>query len=97
MPRAYPSGRARALALVKAGRSVAKTAIDLEVTQATIYSWIKPDRIDRGERPRLTTKESKEMRVARRRIRELEAENEILRRANELLGAGVHRPKASTR
>jgi transposase len=98
MPRAYPSEfRERALALVKAGRSVVQTASDLEITQATIYAWIKQERIDRGERPGVTTKESKELRVARRRIRELEAENEILRRAHELLGPGAHHPKGFTR
>ena len=98
MQRAYPSKfRERALALVKAGRSVAHTAIDFEITQATIYAWIKQDRIDRGERQGVTTKESKELRAARRRIRELEAENEILRRANQLLGPGAHRPKGFTR
>ena len=98
MPRAYPSEfRQRALALIKAGRSVAQTAIDLEITQATIYARIKQDRIDRGDRPGVTTKESRELRVVRRRIRELEAENEILGRANELLGPGAHRPLAPTK
>ena len=98
MPRAYPSEfRQRAIALVKSGRSVAQTALDLEITQATIYGWVKQDRIDRGELPGRTTTESKELRKANRRIRELEAEVEILRLANELLGSGAKRPKGSTR
>jgi transposase len=51
MPRAYPSEfRQRAIALVKSGRSVTQTAIDLEITQSTVYLWIKQDRIDRGDR-----------------------------------------------
>ena len=41
MPRPYPPEfRRRAIALVKSGRTVAKTAIDLDITQATIYAWI---------------------------------------------------------
>jgi transposase-like protein len=98
MPRAYPPEyRRRAIALVKSGRTVAQTAHDLEITQATIYNWIKQDQIDRGERAGRTTAESKELRKANRRIRELESEVEILRRANKLLGSDANRPKGSTR
>ena len=98
MPTAYPAEfRRRAVALVDAGQSVAKTASDLGVTQTTIYHWVKQDKVDRGEIPGRTTAESKELRRARKRIRELEAEVGILRRANELLGEGARRPKGSTR
>jgi len=37
------------------------------------------------------------LRKAKRRIRELEDEVEILRRANALLGSSAHHPKGSTR
>ena len=98
MPRAYPGEfRRRAVALVTAGRSVAQVAIDLEVTDASIYKWIKQDKIDRGELPGRTTVESQELLRARRRIRELEAEVQILRRAQVLLGGDAARPKGSTR
>jgi transposase-like protein len=50
-------------------RTVAKTAIDLDIKEATIYAWIKQDRVDRGEIPGCTTEESKETRRAKRRIR----------------------------
>ena len=97
MPTSYPAEfRRRAIALVRSGGSVTKTAHDLDVTSTTIYNWIKQDSIDRGEIPGVTTKESKELVKARRRIRELETEVEILRRANELLGKDL-RPKGSTR
>jgi transposase len=44
MPRSYPAEfRRRAIALVKLRRSISQTALDLEVTQATIYAWIKQD------------------------------------------------------
>ena len=98
MPRADPAEfRRRANALVEAGQSVAKTAADLGFTDATLYHWIKQDRIDRGLIPGRTTTESKDLRRARKRMRELEAEVEILRRANELLGSDAKRPKGFTR
>jgi transposase len=98
MPTSYPSEfRRRAVALVRSGWSVTKTAHDLDVTTATIYNWVKQDRIDRGEIPGVSTQESKELVRARRRIRELETEVEILRRAHELLGKDVLRPKGPTR
>ena len=98
MPRPYSAEfRRRALALVEAGRSVSKTAADLDVTEATLYNWIKQDRIDRGELAGTTTAESRELRKANRRIRELESEVEILRRAHKLLGLEATRPKGSTR
>ena len=98
MPRAYPAEfRRRAIALVEAGQSVSKTAADLGITDSALYHWIKQDKIDRGLTPRRTTTESKDRLRAKKRIRELEAEVEILRRANELLGSAATRPKGSTR
>jgi transposase-like protein len=98
MPTSYPAEfRKRAIALVRSGWSVAKTAHDLDVTQTTIYNWIKQDRIDRGEIPGVSTQESKELSRARRRIRELEAENEILRRAHQMLTKDETRPIGCTR
>ena len=58
---------------------------------------IKQDRIDRGEIPGVPTAESNELRKAKRRIRELEDEVGILRRANAMLGSAAHHPKGSTR
>jgi transposase-like protein len=98
MPHSYPAEfRQRAVAVVRAGQSVAKTAFDLGVTQASLYNWLKQDRIDRGEIAGVTTTESRELRKAHRRINELEDEVEILRRANALLGSDAHLPKGSTR
>jgi transposase-like protein len=98
MPRKYPDEfRQRAIALVRAGGSVTKTAADLEITDTCLYGWVRQDRIDRGEIPGTTTVESRELRKARRRIRELEGEVEILRRANAMLGEDTRRPKGSTR
>ncbi len=98
MPAKYPDEfRRRAVELVRAGQTVPKTAADLDITSSCLYSWIRQDRIDRGELPGRSTSESRELRKARRRIRELEDEVEILRRANEMLGSNARRPKGSTR
>jgi len=98
MPAKYPDEfRRRAVELVRAGQTVPKTAADLDITSSCLYSWIRQDRIDRGELPGRSTSESRELRKARRRIRELEDEVEILRRANEMLGSDARRPKGSTR
>ncbi len=85
------------MALVEAGRGVAKTAADLGITDSALYHWIKQDKIDRGLMPGRTTVESEELRRSRKRIRELEAEVEILRRTNDLLGTDAKCPKGSTR
>jgi transposase-like protein len=82
---------------VRSGWSVTKTAHDFDVTTTTIYNLVKQDRVDRGEIRGVSTMESKELVRARRRIRELETEVEILRRAHELLGKDVLRPKGPTR
>jgi transposase len=85
------------VSLVRAGQSVTVTAADLGITDTCLYNWVKQDRTDRGEVPGVTTKESRELRSARRRIRELETEVEVLRRANAMLGSELRRPKGFTR
>ena len=86
MPRRYPNEfRRQVLDLVEAGKPVAEIAEQLGVTGQTIYAWRNQDLIDRGLRPGVTTAESVELRAARRRIRELETELAVTKRANELL------------
>jgi len=86
LPRRYPvEFRRKVLDLVQAGRPVAEVADLLDVTPQTIYNWRNQDQIDRGLRAGVTTVESAELAAARKRIRSLETEVEVLRRANELL------------
>jgi len=83
MPKRYPSEfRERVLSLVSAGRSVAQVASDLGVSQSAIYKWRDRQLVDSGIKPGLSTAQSAELVAARRRIRELEAELDILRRAS---------------
>ena len=86
MPRRYPvEFRRKVLDLIEAGRPVAEIAEQLGITAQTVYNWRNQDHVDRGIRPGLSTSESAELTAARKRIRELETELEITRRANELL------------
>jgi transposase-like protein len=45
-----PEFRRRVLDLIEAGRKVAEVADDLGISDQTIYTWRRQDRIDRGSR-----------------------------------------------
>ena len=78
--------RRRAVALVGAGKPITTAAVELGVSAAAIHNWVRQDQIDRGERPGITTPESIELAKAKKRIRQLEEEVEILKIAAKLLG-----------
>jgi transposase len=80
-----PEFRRRVLDLLAAGRRVSDLARDIGVSNQTIYTWRRQEEIDRGLVPGLTSAERAELTAAKQRIRELEAELEIHRRASELL------------
>jgi transposase len=93
----YPAEfRRRALDLVAAGKTVAEVARLLEVSDQSIYSWRRQEQIDSGELPGLSSAEREELRAARLRIRALETELAVHRRAAELLKESV-RPKGASR
>jgi transposase-like protein len=73
------------LDLVAAGRRIEEIARDLGISDQTVYSWRRQDRVDRGLDAGLTSVERAELISARRRIRELETELAVHRRAAELL------------
>ena len=88
--------RRRAIDLLDGGRKVADVARDLGVSEQAIYGWRRQERIDRGVEPGLSTLEQAELAVAKRRIRELEAELAVHRRAAELLKE-TNDPKVGSR
>jgi transposase-like protein len=95
--RGYPAEfRRKVLDLVEAGRPVAEVATLLGISEQTIYLWRRQERIDKGVEPGATSAEQAELAAARRRIRELETELAIHRRATELLGKVVP-PKGDSR
>ena len=82
----YPAEfRRRVLELIASGRKIADVAADLGISDQTIYSWRRQDRIDGGLDAGLTTGERAALIAARKRIRELETESAVHRRATELL------------
>ena len=62
-----------------------------------LHKWLRQDEIDRGERAGSSTAESAELAKAKKRIRQLEEEVEILKRAAHLLGQERPHPRGSTR
>jgi len=98
VPRSYaPEFRRRVVELLRRGRSVSGVAAEVGVSEATLYRWREQDRVDRGEQPGLSSVERVELAQARRRIRELETELEITRKASALFAGSGVRPKGSTR
>ncbi|MGP5055213.1 IS3 family transposase [Brachybacterium paraconglomeratum] len=63
------------------GVTIAQIAKDFGVHEMTLHKWIRQSDIDDGNRPGRSREESTELRDARKRIRLLEQENEVLRRA----------------
>lgn len=95
--RGYPAEfRRKVLDLLADGKSVASVAHDLDISDQTIYSWRRQDRIDRGLQPGLSTAENAELAKAKKRIAELQTELEISRRAIKLLKEETS-PKGGTR
>lgn len=80
-----PEFRRKVLDLLEEGRSVAQVAHDLDISEQSIYTWRRQDRIDKGLVAGLTSKEKSELAAANRRIAELETELKTARRAVELL------------
>ena len=98
MSRSYaPEFRWQVVELVRSGRPAAVVAAEIGVSEATVYRWQAQDRIDRGEQPGLSSVERVELAAARRRIRELETELEIAKKASALFAESEVRPKGSTR
>ena len=99
MPKQYPHEfRERIVAMARAGRPVVKLCADFGVSDATIYRWIKQDRIDHGEVPGTTSTENEELAAAEKRIRELEHEPNLVRTAAAIFDEREKiRPKGSTR
>jgi transposase-like protein len=90
------SFRRKVLDLVEAGRPIAEVAEALGISDQSIYTWRRQDRIDHGLVPGLTSNEKAELGAAKRRIAELETELRAIRRAIELVREVVP-PKGGSR
>ncbi|WP_260857965.1 IS3 family transposase [Kocuria rhizophila] len=85
MPAAYPQEFREDVVRVarsrEAGVTLAQIAKDFGVHEMTLHKWIRQADIDDGNRPGKSREDSTELREARKQIRLLQQENEVLRRA----------------
>ena len=90
MPKAYPQEfRDDVVKVARArpeGPTLEQVAADFGIHPMTLSKWLRQAAVDEGERPGVSRTESAELRDAKRRIRLLEQENEVLRRAAAYLG-----------
>jgi transposase len=89
MPRSRPpypeEFRREAVELVRGGRSVKDVAASLGCSEQALHTWVKRRQLDLHERDDgLSNAEREELRLLRRKVRRLEEEKEILKRATAL-------------
>ncbi len=101
MPGPYPEELRDDVVRVARGRepgvTVEQIAKDFGVHPMTLFKWLRQAGIDEGAKPGTSRTESVELREARKRIRLLEQENEVLRRAAAYLSQANLPGKGSTR
>ncbi len=84
--------------MARSGRPATDLSADYGVSAATIYRWIDQDRIDHGEKAGTTSTQDVELAAASKRIRELEHELDLIRKAAAIFDEQEKiRPKGSTR
>ncbi len=79
-----PEFKADAVRLCKVGdRTIGQVAEDLDLTETSLREWVNRDAIDSGSGPpeAMTTSEREELRDLRKRVKRLEMEREILKKA----------------
>ena len=79
------------------GETLEQIAHDFGVHAVTLSKWLRQADIEDGIKPGVTVDQAAELRAAKRRIRRLEQENEVLRRAAAYLSQAHLPGKGSTR
>ncbi|WP_392673158.1 transposase [Streptomyces sp. LN785] len=101
MPKPYPEEFREDVVRVARNRgpgvTIEQVAADFGVHAMTLWKWVRRAGIDAGTKPGMAGQESTELREARRRIKLLEQENEVLRRAAAYLSQACLPGKGSTR
>ncbi|MCT1617967.1 MULTISPECIES: IS3 family transposase [Janibacter] len=83
MAKPYPKEfRNDVVAVARKGQApLSQIAKDFGISEGSLANWMKQADVEDGRRPGLTDDERKQLREANKRIRLLEQENEVLRRA----------------
>lgn len=83
MPKPYPKEfRDDVVAVARQGQAPLKQiAKDFGISEGCLSNWLKKADVEDGNRPGMTAAEQVLLREAKKRIRLLEQENEVLRRA----------------
>ncbi len=83
MPKPYPQEfRDDVVAVARKGEAaLTQIAKDFGISEGCLHGWLKKADVEDGARPGVTVKDATELRDAKKRIRLLEQENEVLRRA----------------
>jgi transposase len=79
-----PEFKAEAVRLCQVGdRTVGQVSKDLDLTETALRSWVQLADVEAGKQPAdaLTTDERDELRELRKRVKRLEMEREILKKA----------------
>lgn len=96
-PRYQPEVRRQVLQLAGAGSKPKDLAEAFGMSQATVYNWLRQERIDNGEEDGTSTDQAVQLKAAQKRIRQLETELAVSRKVNEVfLSEGIS-PKGSSR
>lgn len=92
MPKSFPEEFRRDVVAVARKREAPLTQIakDFGISEPTLHNWIKKADIEDGNRPGTTKEESAELREAKKQIRLLEQEAEVMRRAVAYLSRDVN-------
>ena len=83
MPKPYPQEfRDDVVAVARKGEApLIQIAKDFGISEGCLHGWMKKADVEDGNRLGVTVKDAAELRDAKKRIRLLEQENEVLRRA----------------
>ena len=96
-PRYKPEVRRQVLQLAGAGTKPKQLAETFGMSEATVYNWLRQQRIDNGEEDGTSTDQAVQLKAAQKRIKQLETELAVSRKVNEVfLSEGIP-PKDSSR
>lgn len=92
MPKPFPVEFRRDVVAVARKReaSLGQIAKDFGISEACLHNWLKKADIEDGLTPGVTEKDTAELRGAKKRIRLLEQEAEVMRRAVAYLSRDVN-------